>query len=142
MQYVKQQGSGGDKGGRFKSDAAEFLTHLILKLNNTATPAGSSSVETLTSDHGGKVLSNEFRKWLKMHGVFHLTAPRHEPNYNSIIERSSAVMENMAFAMIHHANKPKSWWNYAFDWAVHMCWTDAPENRMFKASLHPRHSLK
>ena len=49
-------------------DAAEFLTHLILKLNNTATPAGS--VETLTSDHGGEVLSNEFRKWLKMHEVF------------------------------------------------------------------------
>ena len=54
------------QGGRFKLDAAEFLTHLILKLNHTATPAGS--VETLTSDHGGEVLSNEFRKWLKMHG--------------------------------------------------------------------------
>ena len=32
------------QGGRFKSDAAEFLTHLILKLNNTAVPAGN--VET------------------------------------------------------------------------------------------------
>ena len=68
--------------GRFKSDAAEFLTHLILKLNNTAEPAGN--IETLTSDHGGEVLSNEFRRWLKMHGVFHLTVPRREPNYNSI----------------------------------------------------------
>ena len=99
------------QGGRFKSDAAEFLTHLILKLNNTAVPAGN--VETLSSDHGGEVLSNEFRKWLRMHGIFHLTAPRHEPNYNAVVERSSTVMENMAFAMIHHAHKPRSWWDCA-----------------------------
>ena len=105
-------------GGEFKSDAAEFLTHLIVKLNNTSTPPGN--VETLTSDLGGEVLSNEFRKWLKMHGVFHLTAPRHEPNYNAIVERSTAVLENMAFAMLHHANKPKSWWDYAFDWATYV----------------------
>ena len=77
-------------------------------------PAGN--VETLTSDHGG----DEFRKWLQMHGVFHLTAPRREPNYNAVVERSSAVMENMAFAMIHHAHKPKSWWDYAFDRAAYV----------------------
>ena len=104
--------------GKLKSDAADFLTHLIIRLNNTATSSGN--VETLTSDHGGEVLSNDFRRWLKLHGVFHLTAPRCEPNYNAVIERSSAVMENMAFAMLHHASKPKSWWDYAFDWAVYV----------------------
>ena len=55
-----------------------------------------------------------------MHGIFHLTAPKREPNYNAVVERSSAVMENMAFAMIHHAHKPKSWWDYAFDWAAYV----------------------
>ena len=105
-------------GGKFKSDAANFLTHLIVKLNNTLTPPGN--VETLNSDHGGEVLSNEFRKWLKIHHVFHLTAPRREPNYNAIVDTSTAVLENMAFAMLHHANKPKSWWDYAFDWATYV----------------------
>ena len=31
-------------GGKLKSDAAEFITHLIVRLNNTATPSGN--VET------------------------------------------------------------------------------------------------
>ena len=55
-----------------------------------------------------------------MHGVFHLTAPRREPNYNAVVERSSAILENMAFAMIHHVQKPKNWWDYAFDWAAYV----------------------
>ena len=38
------------------------------------------------------MLSNAFGKWLKMHGVYHLTAPRREPNYNAVVERSSAVL--------------------------------------------------
>ena len=63
------------------------------------------------------MLSNDFGRWLKSHAVFHLTAPRHEPSYNAVIERSSAVMENMAFTMLC---KPKSWWDYAFDWAVYV----------------------
>ena len=104
-------------GGKFKSDAAEFLTHLTIPLNNTAAPSGS--VETFPSDHGVEILSNHIRRWLKLHGVFHLTAVRHEPNYNAVIERSS-VKENMAFTMLHYARKSRSWWDYAFDWAVYM----------------------
>jgi len=77
-------------------------------------------VETLTSDHGGEVVSTHFQQWLKDQGVFHLTAPRGEPNYNAVIERSSAVVENMAFAMLKHASRPKSWWNMAFDYATHV----------------------
>ena len=49
-----------------------------------------------------------------------MTAPRREPNYNAIIERSSAVVENMVFAMLTHAKKPKSWWDNAFDWATYV----------------------
>ena len=105
-------------GGRFKSDAAQFLQHLIARLNNTIVPAGF--VETLTSDHGGEVTSNEFQHWLRVQGIFHMTAPRREPNYNAVVERSSAVLETMAFAMLFHAKKPKSWWDYAFDWALYL----------------------
>ena len=74
----------------------------------------------MTSDHGGEVLSNEFQTWLKRRGIYHITAPRRQPNYNSIIERSSAVVENMGFAMLKHAGKPKSWWNVAFDYATYV----------------------
>ena len=76
-----------------------------MRLDNTALPAGR--VETLTSDHGGEVLSNEFKTCLKRRGIYHITAPRRQPNYNLIIERSSAVVENMGFAMLKHAGKPK-----------------------------------
>ena len=95
-----------------------FLTQLIVQLNNTTVPAGQ--VETLTTDHGGEVISKVFQDWLRHRGIFHMTAPRREPNYNAIIERSSAVVENMAFAMLTHAKKPKSWWDYAFDWATYV----------------------
>ena len=104
--------------GRHKSESADFLTQLIAKLDNTAIPAGR--VETLTSDHGGEVTSNEFQRWLKDKGIFHLTAPRQEPNYNAVIERSSAVVETMGFAMLRHASKPRSWWNLAFDYATYI----------------------
>jgi len=103
------------QGGRHKSDAAQFLQHLLTRLNNTASP--TCKVETFTSDHGGEVLSNAFRTWLKTIGVFHMTAAAREPNYNAMIERASAVMENMSFAMLHHAKKPNFYWDYAFDWA-------------------------
>ena len=49
-----------------------------------------------------------------------MTAPRREPNCNAIIERSSAVVENMAFAMLSHSKKPKSWWDCAFDWTTYV----------------------
>ena len=93
------------QGGRFKSDAAQFLQHLLARLNNTASPP--DKVETLTSDHGGEVLSNAFRTWLRATGIFHMTAAAKEPNYNAVIERASAVLENMSFAMLHHARKQK-----------------------------------
>ena len=104
--------------GKHKSESAPFLRDLINRLNNTVMPPGK--VETLTTDHGGEVVSTHFQQWLKDQGVFHLTAPRGEPNYNAVIERSSAVVENMAFAMLKHASRPKSWWNMAFDYATHV----------------------
>ena len=91
---------------------------LIASLNNTTQPPGR--VETLTTDHGGESTSNNFQQWLKQHGIFHLTAPREEPNYNAVIERASCVVETMAFAMMLHAGKPKTWWHWAFDWATYV----------------------
>ena len=91
---------------------------MITRLDNTAVPKGL--VETLTSDHGGEVISNDFQNWLRNNGIYHITAPRREPNYNSIIERSSAVVENMGFAMLKHAGRTKSWWNVAFDYAMYV----------------------
>ena len=90
------------KGGKFKSDAPSFLSQLIVQLNNTTVPSGR--VETLTTDHGGKVISKVFQDWLKHWGIFHMTIPR----------EFSALVENMAFAMLHHTKKPKAWWDYAF----------------------------
>ena len=66
------------------------------------------------------MLSNHFGGWLKSQGIFHLTAPGREPNYNAVIEKSSAVLESMVFALLSHAKKPKSWWDYAFDWAFYV----------------------
>ena len=55
----KQTGKRWRGAGRFKSESAEFLQSRIARLDNTAVPAGR--VETLTSDHGGEVLSNNFQ---------------------------------------------------------------------------------
>ena len=71
------------QGGRYKSDAAQFLQHLLARLNNTASPPGK--VETLSSDHGVEVLSNAFRTWLNATDIFHMTAAAREPNYNTVI---------------------------------------------------------
>ena len=37
-----------------------------------------------------------------------MTAAGREPNYNTVIERASAILENMSFAMVHYAHKPKN----------------------------------
>ena len=106
--------------GRQKSGSANFLTCLITQLNNTCTSQPPGKVETLTTDHGGEVLTNNFQSWLQQHGIFHMTAPRGEPNYNAVIERAYHVLENMGFAMIFHAKKPRAWWHWAFDWATYI----------------------
>ena len=98
-------------GAKAKSAVAPFFEALLLRFNNTAAPPGH--VQTLTTDHGEEVLSNQFKAWLRSQGIFHLTAPRREPNYNAIIEQ-----KHMAFTMLSHSKKPKGWWDYAFDWAV------------------------
>ena len=64
----KQWRAGGHGRLKLDIDAAKFLMHLILQLNNTAVPSGS--VETLTSDHGGEVLSSELSRWLRLMGYF------------------------------------------------------------------------
>ena len=43
----------------------------------------------------------------KASGIYHMTAAGREPNYNTVIERASAILENMSFAMVHYAHKPK-----------------------------------
>ena len=65
--FCKAIGKRWRAGGRLKSDAAEFLTHLIVRLNNTAVPSGN--VETLTSDHGGECVPMSFGDGLS-HGSF------------------------------------------------------------------------
>ena len=119
--------------GRLKSEAEEFLMKLIVRLDNTAIPNGW--VETLTSDHGGDVLSKQFQNWLGFRGIFHLTAPGREPNYNAVIERASAVMEQMGFAFLKHANRPRSWWDLAFDHAVFIL--DRCPRRSNQSSITP-----
>ena len=59
-------------------------TFKIARLNITVSPPGK--VGTLTSDHGGEVLSTAFRTWLRVTGIFHMTAAVKEPNYNAVIE--------------------------------------------------------
>ena len=76
-------------------------------------------METLTTDHGWEVISKVSRTGLNI-GNFSHDCPRTEPNDNAVIERYSAVVENLAFAMLCHARKPKSWWDYAFDWATYV----------------------
>ena len=59
------------------------------------------------SDHGGEVLSIHFGGWLRSQGIFHLTAPKREPNYNAVVERSSAAMEGDGICDAHSFQKAK-----------------------------------
>ena len=105
--------------------AAQFLTHFITRLNNTAQPPGR--------------VENHSQLWLKQQGIFHMTAPKGEPNYNSVIERAYNVLENTGFIMIFYGKKPRAWWHWAFDWAT--CILDRCPRRS-NASHFSRHFLR
>ena len=55
-------------GGRQMSEAVQFLSHLIARLDNTVLPPGR--LETLMTDHGGEVLSTSFTSRFKQRGCF------------------------------------------------------------------------
>ena len=47
-----------------------------------------------------------------------MTAPPNKPNFNLIVERGSAVQENMEYAMLEQSGKPKTMWHFAFNAAA------------------------
>ena len=81
-----------------KAEAAQIILDHISSMDCTGEPV--LATETFVSDAGGEIISNEFEANLLCIGIFHVTSPRGQSNYNSIIERSIQTKLNMAFSML------------------------------------------
>lgn len=128
---------------KFKAMAEKHTSRKISTLNvyqNTSKDPDTSNsrkLKALRSDPGGEYLSNEFKRFLRDHGIKQeLTIP-HTPQQNGIAERMNRTLLDLTRAMLHHKNVDKSYWAEAISTAVYT--RNRVTSRSLPANLTPYH---
>lgn len=89
-------------------------------------------IKIFRTDRGGEYMGNEFKNYLKKHGIQHqLTAP-YSPQQNGVAERFNRTVIEMAKTMLHNANLPYSFWAEAIYTATYIrnrCISRALDNK-------------
>ena len=74
----------------------------------------------LCSDCGGEFINQAFNKFLSEKGIIHQKSSPHVHQQNGRVERMNQTLTDKAEAMRLDAHCPKSWWEFAFETAVHV----------------------
>jgi hypothetical protein len=98
-----------------KSDALKFFTNWC---NKASSP--SQKITYLCSDCGGEFVNQAFDKFLSDKGIIHQKSSPHVHQQNGCVECMNQTLTDKAEAMQLDAHCPKSWWEFAFDMAVHV----------------------
>ena len=67
------------------------------------------------SDRGGEYLLDEFRQFLKDHGITSQLAAPGQPQPNDVVERRNRTLLEMVRSMMSYASLPVSFWGYALE---------------------------
>ncbi|GJU95855.1 retrotransposon protein, putative, ty1-copia subclass [Tanacetum coccineum] len=76
------------------------------------------TIKSLRSDRGGEYTSQEFLDHLKEHGIIAHRTPPYTPQHNGVSERRNRTLLDMVRAMISQTTLPKSFWDYALEFAA------------------------
>ena len=74
----------------------------------------------LCSNHGGEFINQAFDKFLSEKGIIHQKSSPHVHQQNGHVEHMNQTLTDKAEAMQLDAYCPKSWWEFAFETAVHV----------------------
>ena len=70
-------------------------------------------IKGLQDDKAGEYMSNAFIKFTNECGIAHRHTTRNRPQQNGVAERANRTMADHVTAIMHEANMPASFWNYA-----------------------------
>ena len=77
-------------------------------------------IKILRSDNGGEYVSNEFNRYLAIHGISRQLTIPDTPELNGVAERMNRTIMEMARAMLYHAKLPMKFWAEAVNTAVYL----------------------
>ncbi|GJS49757.1 zinc finger, CCHC-type containing protein [Tanacetum coccineum] len=69
-------------------------------------------------DRGGKYISQEFKDYLKAHGIVQQLTPLYTPQHNRVFERRNRTLLDMVRSMMNLTTLPLSFWDYALESAA------------------------
>ena len=98
-----------------KSNALQFFTNWYNKVNDP-----SNRILYLRSDRGGEFINQAFNQFLSEKGITHQKSSPHVHQQNGRVERMNQTLTDKAESMRLDAHCPKSWWEFAFETAVHV----------------------
>nr|GEV65771.1 zinc finger, CCHC-type [Tanacetum cinerariifolium] len=74
--------------------------------------------KSLSSNHGGEYISQEFLDHLKEHGIIAHRTPPYTPQHNGMSKRRNRTLLDMVRSIMSQTTLPKSFWYYALESAT------------------------
>ena len=87
-------------------------------------------IKNIRSDNGGEYLSNNFKKFLKDHGIQHQVTVPYTPEQNGVAERANRIIVEAARSMLYARDMNLEFWAEAISTAVYL------KNRSPTKALH------
>ncbi|GKE58616.1 retrotransposon protein, putative, ty1-copia subclass, partial [Tanacetum coccineum] len=78
------------------------------------------TIKSLRSDRRGEYMSQEFLDHLRDHGIITHRTPPYTPQHNGVSERRNRTLLDMVRSMMSQTTLPKSFWDYALEFAAHI----------------------
>lgn len=108
-----------------KSEAFQWFQVFKAEAENQS----EKHIKVLRSDSSGEYTSNEFKAFLRQHGIKQELTAAYTPQQNGGAERLNRTLVGMASSMIHHSSLPLKFWAEA------MCCASYIRNRCYSSSL-------
>ena len=80
----------------------------------------NQTVKRLRSDNGGEYASNDFERFCANRGIQHEPTIPYSPQQNGVAEHMNRTLLETARSMLHHAQKPLTFWAEAISTACYV----------------------
>ncbi|GKD89405.1 retrotransposon protein, putative, ty1-copia subclass, partial [Tanacetum coccineum] len=106
--------------GHINKKRIEKLQHDGLLNSTNIENQLEKTIKLLYSDREGEYMCQEFLDHLKEHEIIAHRTPPYTPQHNDVSERRNKTLLDMVCSMISQTPLPKSFWDYALEFAAHI----------------------
>lgn len=89
---------------------AENHTENHIQSVNFIQGSHASSLKALRTDNGGEYISNDFKEYLRIHGILHQLTVAYTPQQNGVAERANRTLLDLVRSMLHARRIEKRFW--------------------------------